>query len=328
MGRVVEEGHKEALSSNRSCNDEESVPDMSADELLTKLVRGSPRAKVILAGVPVQCVLDTGAETSLMSSSFYQKYLADKLSGLKPLGTYLEVYGVGGLEVPISGYIQVPLTVFHKTVDAHFLVVKDSCSDGLLSRKQSPLLLGCNILEMLKDVIVEQGQLDTEAWEVTLRWYRLTRDIPHQDVQGAQITEKVPLAARTGRHEISIPPRQVMTLRCNVRAPAHVLRNKVVIVEGIQSLLQTEGANNLRAAARVYDSCEVSNRRTVKVLVANLGTQSLEIPPFTKLASIIEASSTDCIRLDRSPDSIKVSINHVLVENMGDKLSKGDSGAG
>ena len=130
------EGHKKTKSSMRSCKEGVAAPDLSEDELLASLVKESPRAEVILDGVPVTCVLDTCAETSLTSASFYQEHLADKQSGLKPLGAYLEVYGVGGLEVPIAGYIHIPLTVFHQTV-----VVEDSCNEGLLNSKKSPILL-------------------------------------------------------------------------------------------------------------------------------------------------------------------------------------------
>ena len=45
-----------------------TVSEMSADELLSKLVKGSPKAHITLAGVPTTCTLDTGAETSLIKA--------------------------------------------------------------------------------------------------------------------------------------------------------------------------------------------------------------------------------------------------------------------
>ena len=48
---------------------------LSKGELFEKLVAESPTAEIEICGVPVSCVLDTGAETSLIPSSFYHEHL-------------------------------------------------------------------------------------------------------------------------------------------------------------------------------------------------------------------------------------------------------------
>ena len=95
-----------------------TVSELSADELLSKLVKGSPKAHITLAGVPTTCTLDTGAETSLIKASFYRKHLAHKLKEVQSLGTYLRVYGAGGLEIPIDGYVNIPMVIHDRKVDA------------------------------------------------------------------------------------------------------------------------------------------------------------------------------------------------------------------
>ena len=137
-------------------------------ELLTRLVQKSPKACVTLAGVNVTCVLDTGAETSLMSSSFFDEYLSPKMRGPKSVGTYLRVYGVGHLELPVQGYIEVPLVVHDHTVMAHFLIVDDTSQCGVDGR-QNPVLIGCNILELLKGLVVVPEMKDAEAWNIALQ---------------------------------------------------------------------------------------------------------------------------------------------------------------
>ena len=87
--------------------------ELSIDEVLSKLVKGSLAKASILAGVQTMCVLDTRADTSLISSSFYRENLADKMGRVKPIGTYLCVFGAGGLEVPIEGYVEVPLCIYN-----------------------------------------------------------------------------------------------------------------------------------------------------------------------------------------------------------------------
>ena len=48
---------------------------LSKGELCEKLVAESRTAEIEICGVPVSCLLDTGADTSLIPSSFYHEYL-------------------------------------------------------------------------------------------------------------------------------------------------------------------------------------------------------------------------------------------------------------
>ena len=151
MGQVVEGFEKEAppkLQTDKGMGSNVR----SVDEVLDKLVRTSPRAQVELAGVPVSVVLDTGAETSLISAAFYRSKLAAHVTGVEPVGTYLRVFGVGPCEVPVEGYVQIPLRVFNQTVEAHFLVVK-----------RAPRLVWgvgvapffCRVLHQLRNMVVD-----------------------------------------------------------------------------------------------------------------------------------------------------------------------------
>ena len=48
---------------------------LTKGELFEQLVARSPTADIEIGGVPVSCVLDTGAETSLIPASFYHEHL-------------------------------------------------------------------------------------------------------------------------------------------------------------------------------------------------------------------------------------------------------------
>ena len=72
----------------------------------------SPTAEIEICGVPVSCVLDTGAETSLIPSSFYHEHLTGVAKGLQSVGTFLKIVGVNDLDVLIEGYLHVPITIF------------------------------------------------------------------------------------------------------------------------------------------------------------------------------------------------------------------------
>ena len=282
----------------------EPCPKLTPDELLDKLVKESPKAEICLAGVPVECTLDTGAETSLISSSFYHRYLADKLNNVKPLESCVQVSGVNGLKLPIEGYVEIPLSVHNHNVDAHFFIVNDSeQGDSLLSRKRSPVLLGCNVLYRLKDCVSNISGPDADAWNVTMQWLELTKSegTGHRD----HVESKSPVNGRTGRKPTVIQSRQVNFVICQLRTPPNALKDKVITVEGNHSLGET---------CLIYDACEMSNGKTVKVLVANLGSQPLVIPPFTKLVDVNEVISSNEIVLEPQGHNLQVSVFNVLAE--------------
>ena len=67
-----------------------------------------PRGTIQIAGIQVGCLYDTGAETSVIPSSIFHTQLKEKLGedAMKKMdGLFMNVVGIGGLEVPIEGYV-------------------------------------------------------------------------------------------------------------------------------------------------------------------------------------------------------------------------------
>ena len=293
----------------------------SYEDILTSLVKESPKAQIVLAGVPTECILDTGAETSLISASFYRDHLEGKLRGVQPLGTYLRVFGAGNSEVPIEGYIHAPLVVHNQTIDAHFLVVKEFPKGEAGNHKHFPVLLGCNVLHKLKDVEVDLGRKDADAWMMAINWYRLTKNPVTEGSHGANKCVRDPLGARTGRNSIHLFPREVRSITCYVPAHPGGLDGQTVLeslsgyaVSGGHSPEQGQ-ISNIDGNCRVYNSCTVVSGRSVNVLVANVGRQVLELSPHTKLALVTEVSPKSNVALETGVDCVHVSVNHCLTES-------------
>ena len=55
------------------------------------------------------------------------------------------------------------------------------------------------------------------------------------------------------------------------------------------------------------------------MLVANLGAQALVVPPYTKLASVIEATTSTAVALESELNGLQVSVNQVLMERVVDQ---------
>ena len=136
------------------------------------------------------------------------------MSGPKPVGSYLRVFGVGQMELPVEGYIEVPLVAHNHQVLAHFLVIKDSSNGEAIRRMKCPVLLGCNVLQLFKDLKVDPSMKDAEAWNVALQWYRFAKEPMHGKSGECNNRLGEPVQIRTGRQPTTIQPRQVQTIKC------------------------------------------------------------------------------------------------------------------
>ena len=85
-------------------------------------------ADIEIGGVSVRCVLDTGAETSLIPASFYHEHLTGMVKGLQSVGTFIKIVGMNDLDVLIGEYLDVPISIFGQTIMASFFVKSDSAS--------------------------------------------------------------------------------------------------------------------------------------------------------------------------------------------------------
>lgn len=129
--------------------------------MLQKYLRsllGEPcESEVWLDGVQCNCIIDTGSQVTIMSKSFYSRYLSHRqLFSIKGV---LDIEGVAGQKVPYLGYVE---------VDVQF--PKDACRTGqcycilaLVSPDQNyknkyPLLVGINVLHLVTQDCIKIGR--------------------------------------------------------------------------------------------------------------------------------------------------------------------------
>ncbi|XP_033111512.1 uncharacterized protein LOC117112541 [Anneissia japonica] len=147
-----------------------------AESSSTKLLASSPTAMVDIAGVRLSCILDTGAETSIIPADIYYEKLHNKLGGMRPENTFLSMVGANGEPIPIEGYVEVPLQYGNQTIMASFLV-----ASGQSPRQvDHPVLLGCNNLRALASL--EIPEMDRYAWSTTIQGDVLISPA-HKDVE-------------------------------------------------------------------------------------------------------------------------------------------------
>ena len=84
----------------------------------------------------VACLIDTGAEVSTITESFFMKHLSERREVINVL-SYIRISASQGLEIPYIGYVELQLTVLTNTFKGMgFLVVKDPVSSSVGERKK------------------------------------------------------------------------------------------------------------------------------------------------------------------------------------------------
>ena len=127
----------------------QAVEETNSGSPLAKIVGGTPAITAKLAGVEVECLLDTGSMVTLVSEAFYKQKLKSVCGGVKGGSQMLTLRGANGLEIPYLGYIELDVCVEGVTIPkCGVLVLKDTAATGP-QRRRKPGVLGTNILAQI-----------------------------------------------------------------------------------------------------------------------------------------------------------------------------------
>ena len=278
-----------------------------------KLLSSSPTAKICICGVPVACVLDTGAETSLISSKFYHDHLTSKVGALSEVGTYINLKGANGLSIPVEGFLEVPIEVLGHEFTASFLVSRPQPDSGG-RREKYPILLGCNILRMLSCRLKGHSarQLGPD-WDLALRWFRSidsSRDPVTDVIPDSQCAE-----VWTHKYE-SVPPACAKLIHCKMGSYGSEFKGKTVHLRPLppDTSEEVDLEDHAVSSWPVVEGIQEVKGASIPVLVANVSPQPLIIPALTKLANAFPAEIKDQVVASTDEDGVVVSTHCVVVD--------------
>lgn len=105
------------------------------------LVGTCPGVEVVVAGVKLPCLLDTGSQVTLFSETFFQKWLSGEQKRSPQDLHWLSLKAANGLQIPYTGYAILDFSVGGVTVPGKgVIIVKDEC----LSAERG--ILGMNVI--------------------------------------------------------------------------------------------------------------------------------------------------------------------------------------
>ena len=274
----------------------------SAGHSLSKLIGTCPTAEINIAGFNVSCVLDTGAETSLITESFYRECLEGK-TGIETLDSFINIVGANDLQIPIVGIVEVPLFVAGQKVCASLLVKRDS---GLEStrRLQYPVLLGCNVLRKIHRLVsVASSKLD-EGWEFAFNVLSMD-STPSRSTTPDTRPSDVNVVTRNSWE--AVPPRSVKILECHLMGT--VTQDQVLVMPIDLSKAPVCTSSEFS----VIEGCQDVTKGKVKVAFCNDGRVPLHLPPHTCVAVASGVRLSEEVNTNIEGDVIKASIQEVAV---------------
>lgn len=101
----------------------------------------------MMAGVQVDCLLDTGSQVTLVNESFYLEHFEPLDHQRHTVRNWLTIQAADGLELPYLGYFETDIMLSGVTVNNRAVLVVLDCSYG----HKVPSLIGMNVPEGIED---------------------------------------------------------------------------------------------------------------------------------------------------------------------------------
>ncbi|KAK3737241.1 hypothetical protein QZH41_010870 [Actinostola sp. cb2023] len=270
-----------------------------------------PEVRVRVGDVDVRCLIDTGAEVSTVTESFYKEHLAPGRE-VVDVTSYMTISASQGLEIPYIGYVELQLfALSHMFKGLGFLIVKDPVSTPIQARKSRvPGVLGSNVLrDMQKCLVSKYGEnfIEPLSKSVTrseaallhaLQMYK----IPVCSQENIASTPNVGGQVRlVGLGPTLVPARSIRVLEGSVKPATGSPYN--ALVERIEANL-VELPSGVAVGAAVVT---VGRDGRVPIQVANFSSKDVYLNPKSPVAMLSVAD------IEPSVEIVTVNENHVYV---------------
>lgn len=165
-----------------------------------------------LDGVQCNCIIDTGSQVTIISQSFYSRYLTHRQ--LFSIKEALDIEGAAGQKVPYVGYVEVDVQFPKNTcgTDKNFHIL------ALVSPDQSynteyPLLVGTNTLRPMRQACIKQaGTKFQEVLPIQANWQMAYSEC-HKLIDSQTAEAKVMRVTLSSKVPVHLKSSRVYTLK-------------------------------------------------------------------------------------------------------------------
>ena len=237
------------------------------------LIGDSYEAHVYLNDVRCPCLIDTGAQVSIISESFHKQYLSHV--PIEPLANILTTEGAGGHSVKYTGYCVLDVT-FPPELDSTLGLFPTPIlvASETEYTKRIPLILGTNILKKLSSIPQLFHRMVpsdvTELHQTFVTAYRSV--VVHTDDPDGNLGDIHPL------HTVTIPPGATHNIPVKIKA-GPLTESVAVLVE--------EKSSNMPSGLLVKEGIvSMSSTGKIHVPVVNNSIRPVTVNKRTTFASI------------------------------------------
>ena len=274
----------------------------------SKAIGSCPEATIEIGDVEYMCLFDSWSEVSMVTESFYRRFLEPEGYRLIQIDTVLHLTAVNGLTVPYVGYFEPNFAALGGDVysGVGMLVVRDSPNDAQRAKKESvPGLLGCNVLSRLSSHLLDK--LGTSGFKKIIsvpdgaEW---CSELPLHTSEPVSTSHKphVGIAKVAGKMPARLPARTVTSVSCtgNKTVSGYVLVAPVSV-----DILLPQGL-------KIHDTLTVLEKGSVVLCVAIESEQDIWLNPRTRIGIMTTVTVVDG-QLDRDCHIHQVAENQVVL---------------
>ena len=254
--------------------------------IIENAVGNCPEEKVKLGGVDAGCLIDTGAEVSTITESFYKEFLAQGREVID-VTSHIKISASQGLE-------ELQLTALSHTFNGlGFLIVKDPVSTPIQVRKERvPGVLGSNVLRDMRKCLVSRyvedfaesspRTLARSGAGVLLHALQMYKSPVISQETAAQIVNDKGQVRLVGSGPILVPAHSVRVLEGSVK-PAEGFPHDALIERVGATCNLAELPHRVTVGAAVVT---VDNKGRVPIELANFSSRDVYLHPKTPAAVI------------------------------------------
>ncbi|KAK6479254.1 hypothetical protein HHUSO_G19953, partial [Huso huso] len=117
------------------------------------VIGDSPMVEVLMEGITVPCLLDTGSQVTMLRQSFFEQHFGKHGKYLQDPTAWLSLRAANGLAIPYEGWAVMDIEIGSARIPQRgILVVQDHCLPS------TPALLGMNIIQECWEELFQKKQ--------------------------------------------------------------------------------------------------------------------------------------------------------------------------
>ncbi|KAJ8042740.1 hypothetical protein HOLleu_09583 [Holothuria leucospilota] len=264
------------------------------------LLSPSPSGVLQIAGIEVGCILDTGAEASLIPVEGFEKELESVTGPLKRLTRRIHIVGYSGAEVQVEGYVRAPLTYLGTTADVGFLVSSSESKEGS-RRTKFPVLLGCNELKALANNTDKDSYFSIKVGD-------------------SQVTVEVEDGNATSRSAAVVTGMEEKILANTGK----LVSCKLTTDDDVGSMPWLVGMEGRIPGLHVVEGCVFPTSAEFCILVVNESSGDITLPAAIHITTAMEIDVEKKIHVTEKDKCLEVTVYEIAVDNRPD-LPEDDS---